>query len=73
MVGPTDSNWNLLLAELSMLSKILDQSANEVGPESSLGSVQWGIVLSSASRCCRPSMMSSKATCLPNIIVCIRS
>jgi hypothetical protein len=35
LVDPTGSSWNLLLAELSTLSKIVEQSANDSDHESS--------------------------------------
>jgi len=35
VVGPDDSSWNLLLAELSRLSKIVEQSTNDRDHESS--------------------------------------
>jgi len=34
MVDPSDSSWNLLLAELSRLSKIVEQSTNDNNRES---------------------------------------
>lgn len=35
VVGPSDSSWNQLLTELSQLSKIVEQSANNGDRESS--------------------------------------
>jgi hypothetical protein len=35
LVDPGDSSWNQLLAELSRLSKIVEQSANDSDHESS--------------------------------------